>query len=211
MHRFNDGSVSNDGINPRSIIQGFDGNFYGVTSNGGTLGGGAVYEITVQGVLSLLYSFNVATNASIPSIPLSLIQGADGNFYGTTSLGQIFRLTPTGNLSVLYSFGSSAQLNSLVQGFDGNFYGTTLNLGSNSSGTAFKLTPLGVITVLHTFGDGTVAGDGILPNALIQATDGNFYGTCQGGGTANNGTVFKMTPQGSETILHSFGRPNRAG
>ena len=211
LHRFNDGSVTNDGIYPEGIIQAFDGNFYGVTS-GHVLGGsinnpsgttgpnGAIFKLTPQGTESVFYTF-VGLSGLLS--PTSLIQGADGNFYGTTGR-QIFKLTLQGQLTILHSFNDpQPNLTGLVQGFDGNFYG-----GGQSEetgvGTAFKITPQGAFTTLHTFGDGSVANDANAANTLIQGTDGNFYGTSTGGGSAGYGTVFKMTPQGAVTILYSF-------
>ncbi len=198
VHAFGDGPLANV---PKSIIQGFDGNFYGVSQEGGT-GYGAVYKTSIQGTTSLLYSF---TNPGV-FFPDSLIQAADGSFYGTTSRGQVFRLTLDGQLTLVYDFGTAAQLNPLVQGLDGNLYGTSLTLGTANAGEAFMLTPAGVLTVLHNFQDGSAnqGADGRSPSALIQATDGNFYGTCNSNGDNDNGTVFKMTPQGAVTNLHSF-------
>ncbi len=143
----------------------------------------------------------------------TLIQGSDGNFYGTTgtggtvSQGTMFKITPQGVETVLYSFGvgTDGQVPeaTLIQGSDGNFYGTTGYGGTAGLGTVFKITPLGVETVLHSF---TGGGDGVVPEvALVQGSDGNFYGTTAFGGAANRGTVFKITPLGVETVLHSFG------
>ena len=99
----------------------------------------------------------------------------------------------------------------LVAGTDGNFYGTTLSGGANSFGTVFKITPAGVLTTLHSFCAQTGCTDGQSPFAgLIQATDGNFYGTTTSGGSmycyygAQGGTIFKVTPGGRLTTLHSF-------
>src|SRR5208283_4646643 len=92
----------------------------------------------------------------------------------------------------------------LLQASDGNFYGSTRTGGTANGGAVFKITPAGVETILYSFG--ATAGDGEQPIAgMIQATDGNFYGTTTAGGTANGGTVFKITPAGVETVLHSFG------
>jgi uncharacterized repeat protein (TIGR03803 family) len=162
--------------------------------------------VTAQ-VESVLYSFTGGTD------PVAgLIQGADGNFYGTTyqggtnSAGTVFKLTPAGAETVLYSFagGTDGQYlqAGLIQGTDGNFYGTTIRGGTNGVGTVFKLTPAGVETVLYSFSGGA---DGDYPFAtLIQGADGNFYGTTSQGGLNNDGTVFKLTPAGVETVLHSF-------
>jgi len=195
------------------LIQGSDGNLYGTTEYGGSASNcesgypcGTVFKITPSGTLTTLHSFDYGDGA-YPVSPL--VQGSDGNFYGTNQgeadsggAGTIFKITPSGTLTVLlYSFSSPA---GLVQGRDGNFYGTTPR--SYTHGTVFKITPSGTLTTLHTF-NGT---DGDNPQAgLIQATDGNFYGTTASGGTSNNcgggcGTVFKITPSGSLTTLHSF-------
>src|ERR1039458_2143811 len=174
--------------------------------------------------LTTLFSFDV-THGENPTS--TLVQGTDGNFYGTTTLGganregTVFRITPGGTLTNLYNFCSVNPGNlplcydgvnpdaELVQGTDGNFYGTTPSLGrawpgslNFCFGTVFKITPSGTLTTLHSFAG---YGDGDSPFAgLIQATDGNFYGTTQGG-YSSNGTVFKITPAGTLTTLYSFG------
>jgi uncharacterized repeat protein (TIGR03803 family) len=91
----------------------------------------------------------------------------------------------------------------VIQGSDGNFYGTTYNGGAGSLGTVFKLTPSGTETVLHSFAGGSI--DGANPEAgLTQGSDGNFYGATYLGGAGGLGTVFKLTPGGSESIMHTF-------
>ena len=157
----------------------------------------------------------------------SLVQGLDGNFYGTTyaggankscttfgvvGCGTVFRITPCGELTTLHSFDGTDGANptaGLVLATDGNFYGTTEFGGNNACsqgcGTVFKITPAGKLTTLHSF-DGT---DGEEPSSgLVQATDGNFYGTAYTGGTPVGayvyGTIFKITPGGKLTTLHSF-------
>jgi uncharacterized repeat protein (TIGR03803 family) len=142
-----------------------------------------------------------------------LVQGIDGNLYGTTYIGgtstacfdgcgTVYKITPSGTLTTLHSFdgtdGSFVEA-ALVQGTDGQFYGTTESGGASSAcfegcGTVFKITPSGTLTTLHSF-DGT---DGEWPYAgLVQGTNGKFYGT-------TSGTVFEMTPSGTLTTLHSF-------
>jgi uncharacterized repeat protein (TIGR03803 family) len=153
-------SVSSSSVPPEypaaALVQGNDGNFYGTTASGGTkANNGTVYQMTPAGMLTTLVSFN-GTNGSYPAA--GLVQGSDGNFYGTTvsggagGLGTVFRVTPAGVLTTLVSFGKTngaAPLAALVQGSDGNFYGTT-SLGGNLSlnngagyGAVFKMTPAG--------------------------------------------------------------------
>lgn len=182
-----------------------------------------------QSVLfTTLASFD-GTNGADPYL-MTLVRGNDGNFYGTTDsgganqgcsggCGTVFKITPTGHLAALYSFCSQPNCtdgyspeSGLILGTDGNFYGTTSVGGEDfGTGTVFKITPSGTLTTLHTFqGD-----DGIIPvGALVQASDGNFYGTTGGGGIFGNcllgcGTVFKMAPDGTLTTLHDFcSQPN---
>ena len=194
-----------DGAEPyHSLIQNSDGAFVGSTLAGGASLGGTVFEITPSGTESILYSFATMPWAGV-------IQGGDGNYYGTTASGgtngrgTIFELTPSGTESVLYSFpanGSDPYCGLVESG--GKFYGTTGANGTSDDGTVFEFTPGGTETVLHAFP--TVAnGDGQTPYAgLIQGIDGNFYGTTYDGGSSGFGTVFKVTPTGTETIVYSF-------
>lgn len=200
-----------------SLVQASDGNFYGETGSGGTFGDGTVFKLTTGGTETVLYSFAVDAvggreDGGDPQG--GLIQASDGNFYGTTyvggtsAAGTVFRITPTGTETVLYSFaggttdGSTPQ-GSLIQASDGNFYGTTVSGGANNVGTVFKITPDGTETVLYSFAGGIT--DGANPESnLVQASDGNFYGTTYLGGASNMGTVFKITPDGTETALYSF-------
>jgi uncharacterized repeat protein (TIGR03803 family) len=148
---------------------------------------------------------------------MSLAQGLDGNLYGTTfsgganNEGTVFKTTPAGTVTTIYSFCSLANCadgeqpyDGVILGTDGNFYGTTFYGGANGCciGTVFKITPAGKLTTLHSFG----AIDGISPwGALVQGTDGNFYGTTSAGGlNSSSGTVFKISPSGEFTSLYSF-------
>jgi uncharacterized repeat protein (TIGR03803 family) len=211
LHSF-DGT---DGAGPGApMIQATNGNFYGITMNGGDINAGTIFEITPAGTLTTVFTFGSGDGSFLNG---PLVQGNDGNFYGTAELGgangdgTIFKVTPGGSLSILHSFSGtdgSAPACGLIQGTDGEFYGTTYQGGGSNStcengcGTVFKITSAGVLTTLHSF-DST---DGANPIAgVIQATDGNFYGTTYAGGTAGDwGTVFKMTPIGMVTTLHSF-------
>jgi uncharacterized protein (TIGR03437 family) len=205
-----------DGSLPSALIQAMDGNFYGTTMNGGPNGYGmccgTVFRITPSGTFTTLYVFTGATpDGANPES--GVIQGTDGNFYGTTFNGGVlggvvFKMTPTGSLTSLYSFGSAPTdgLNpvGLVQSADGNFYGATYAGGSHSQGTIFKLTLTGELTTLYSFGSSFT--DGQYPQAgLVEGSDGNFYGTTQDGGTHSSGTIFKITPAGAYTSLYSLG------
>jgi uncharacterized repeat protein (TIGR03803 family) len=212
LYSFTDGL---DGANPDAgLVQGSDGNFYGTTSIGGTGGYGTVFKISAGGSLTPLYSFTGGTDGGEPSA--GLVQGSDGNFYGTTSVGgtglsfygygTVFKISASGSLTTLYSFtgGNDGFFPGagLVQGIDGNFYGTTEYGGTNGQGTVFKISTGGSLTPLYSF---TGASDGGVPEAaLVQGSDGNFYGTTSIGGTGGYGTVFKISAGGSLTPLYSF-------
>jgi uncharacterized repeat protein (TIGR03803 family) len=228
LHSF-DGS---DGAFPGGgLTQGSDGNFYGTAGRGANQapfpnGAGTVFQLTPSGTLTTLYSFCGQAGCTDGYRPFAgLIQGRDGNFYGTTGWGganqsadsgrgggTAFKLTTSGTLTTLYSFCSQANCadgydptGGVIQGTDGNFYGTTENGGANNDGTVFKLTPSGTLTTLHSFCSKANCADGIEPLAgVIQGNDGNFYGTTAFGGAKNDGTVFKLTPSGTLTTLHSF-------
>lgn len=210
-----------DGSSPWSgVIQGVDGNFYGTTlDSAANNGAGTIYEITPLGTLTTLYTFCSQTNCSDGEYPLAgLVQATDGNFYGTAEMGgangygTVFQITPSGTLTTLYNFCSQPNCNDgqfpsipLIQATDGNFYGVTAGGGNNGYGTVFQITPSGTLTTLYNFCSQTNCSDGESPSAaLIQATDGNFYGTTLRGGTKGFGSIFKITSGGTLTTLYSF-------
>jgi uncharacterized repeat protein (TIGR03803 family) len=211
------GSNANDGSFPRAgLIQSWDGNFYGTTTAGGTIGSGTVFKVTPAGVETVLHSF-LGGGSDGAGPQAALIQSWDGDFYGTTvdgglfDNGAVFKITATGEETVLHSFGpyngpdGIAPYDALVEDHEGNFYGTTEVEGEYSGGTLFKITSSGVFTVLHSFG-AQQGAEGWGPAAtLLLASDGDFYGTTTYGGSNNTGTVFKITRSGIFTLLYSFG------
>jgi uncharacterized repeat protein (TIGR03803 family) len=150
----------------------------------------------------------------------TLVQGADGNLYGTTgsggdngnNVGTVFKITPGGTLTTIYTFCSrsnctdgASPVAALLEGADGNFYGTTYYGGARGEGTGFKITTSGTLTTLYSFCSQHGCADGDQPAAaLVQGRDGNFYGTTEYGGADMDGEVFKITPSGALSILHSF-------
>jgi len=230
-----------DGNQPDGLVQATNGTLYGTTITGGDLslcygnGCGTVFSITTGGTFTTLDSFD-QTNGENPS-GLPLVQVANGDLYGTlqgggasTGLclngfgcGTIYKITPDGALTVVYTFCSqnnctdgSQPYTGLVQATDGNLYGTTAYGGANcvatgGCGTVFKITPEGTLTTLYSFCSLSNCTDGASPEAgVIQAIDGNFYGTTASGGTncaspnAVCGTIFKIAPSGVLTTLYSF-------
>jgi uncharacterized repeat protein (TIGR03803 family) len=211
-----------DGQFPNSLLQASDGNFYGTTTGGGRYncpysqnGCGTVFRITRTGNSNILHSF-CSGSCLDGYFPTSLMQATDGNLYGTTmwggldgpeGLGTIFRVAQDGSFTVLYNFCSQSACSdgigpqTLVQGSDGNLYGTTQVGGDTTCnpgvfggcGTVFRFTLNGVLTTLHTF----EASDGAYPRGLNQATEGNFYGITQNGGSSPScnlgcGTVYSL-------------------
>lgn len=180
------------GTYPNPLVEGADGNFYSTTRQGGpTSDLGTFFRITPQGVLTTLASF---TGGKVGYYPVgALIMGSDGNFYGQTGLGSsaklgaIFRVTPDGVLTPLVSRSPDNGAGALLQALDGNLYGIG---GSFLSRT----TTGGVVTKLVQFRDQPI--DSSPRSPLVQAADGTFYGTTDGDGLFQSGTVFRMTSGG---------------
>jgi uncharacterized repeat protein (TIGR03803 family) len=211
-----------DGAMPfAGLVEGRDGLFYGTAERGAPNSEfGAVFQIRTNGEFTILHYFN-GLDGSYPRA--ALVQGNDGNFYGTTAdggtdrgtnsnNGTVFKITPGGLFTNLFSFNGtngSRPTAGLVQGSDGSFYGTTSQGGPDyngptivGKGTVFRITATGLFRSLHAF-DGT---DGAAPEAgLVEGSDGQLYGTTQFGGTnGDNGTVFRITTNGALTSMHSF-------
>ncbi len=212
LHSFS-GFPGDGAIPVAGLVQGTDGSFYGTTSSGGAFFQGTVFRMTSSGAITVLHSFNSFLGEG--AVPIAgLVQGSDGNFYGTTALGgahfkgTVFKIEAAGSFTTLHSFSGSPgeganPVAGLVQGSDSNFYGTTASGGAHFQGTVFRITPSGALTVLHSFSGHP--GEGAVPfAALVQGSDGNFYGTTALGGAHSKGTVFKIDSAGSLTTLHSF-------
>jgi uncharacterized repeat protein (TIGR03803 family) len=223
-----------DGTNPYTgLVQATNGDFYGTTSGGGNDCGsascGTVFKITPSGTLTTLYSFCAQSGCTDGANPYGgLVQATNGDLYGTTNAGgngacsvagcgTIFKITPSGTLTTLHSFdGTDGQwpYAGLVQATNGDFYGTTSPSygGATGYGTIFKMTPTGTLTTLHRFCSQVGCADGYFTYAaLVQATDGDLYGTTDDGGAGVNtpycigcGTIFKITPTGTLTTLYNF-------
>jgi uncharacterized repeat protein (TIGR03803 family) len=203
----------NDGAYPYGqLIQGSNGNFYGLAGQGGLpcgdamdpVGCGVVFEVTPDGIETIVHKFSGPDGAG----PSDLIQGSDGNFYGTSCCGgvgiggAVFELTPEGVETTLYLFSATQSTmandglgpNGLTQGSDGNFYGTTSGGGKYFEGTMFQLTPARVETVLYSFPmfPKTLFPDPFPSTNLVQGSDGNFYGATLYGGAYDEGYFFKL-------------------
>jgi uncharacterized repeat protein (TIGR03803 family) len=200
-----------DGWHPAAgLVLGDDGLFYGDTRSRGSFfpNDGTIFSVASDGTFNLLSTLDARfTNPSAP-----LLQGADGNYYGTSpgkggdiTSGSVFEVSSAGDLKLLHVFGRSVDganpISGLLLGSDGAFYGTTSNGGAFRCGTIFRMSPAGYLTTIHAFS----WWDGCNPlGTLLQADDGNFYGTTYAGGFKGFGTVFQMTPGGKLSTMHSF-------
>jgi uncharacterized repeat protein (TIGR03803 family) len=228
LHSFCNEVNCADGGGPEySLIQAPSGELYGTTLYGGTGFdlNGTVFKVTPGGIEALLYSFidpPILLECPVGSEPNGLVQATDGNLYvstvycGDNDGGVVVQVAPSGLALQIYEFGfgdncsvncyaNGASPNTLIQATDGNFYGTTSESGNvgtgvnNGQGTIFKLTSEGVLTTLYTFCSKARCADGADPaGALVQGTDGDFYGTTYQGGSAvgfrgGSGTVFRFS------------------
>ena len=199
LHDFTGGS---DGEYPATApIQSVKGDFYGTTE-------GTVYRITKYGRFTLLHAFT-GSDGTLPNT--QLVQGTDYYFYGTTvqggqsGFGTIFRVSSSGDFKVLVNFNGTngtIPFSGLIQANDGNFYGVTFIGGSSYVGVLFRMRADGTFTVLHNFTGGS---DGAHPvGGLVQASDGNLYGTNTTGGKNGHGVLFRATLAGDVVPLHNF-------
>lgn len=210
IYHFQDGK----GTHATTLVQGADGNFYG-TAAGDSSGGffnhpaslhdpGIFFRLTPAGVFTVLYQFTGGADGSLPN---ALIQGKDGNFYGSTFCGPesppnlfngngtIFKITAAGVLTTLYSFtggSDGANPGNIVEGADGNLYGIA---DAGTTRTVFKVTPAGQRTTVYNL-QGT---NGTISAGLLASTDGNVYGTTKDGGIPKSGNIFRISPAGQVT------------
>jgi uncharacterized repeat protein (TIGR03803 family) len=208
------------------LVQASNNNFYGMTNFGGSSNDGTIFQISPKGMLTIRHSFDEA-DGNGGGTPL--IEASDGNLYGvsgggTNNAGTLFRVSAKGLFTVLYSFcalsgcADGSFPSGLLEASDGNFYGITAGGGANcissgGCGTFFKMSHTGRLTTLYSFCNQANCTDGNGPLGLIQATDGNFYGTTAAGGGSSNcnnigspgcGTVYKINSGGVLATLHSF-------
>lgn len=199
-----------------------DGNFYGVTTQGGIASTGTVYRISPNGVFKTIYYFNGNINGATDGLdPVGgLVEGKDGNLYGTTQFGgldvdggTLFKMTKNGVETILHDWvrnsngdfpdGSQPE-GALMQASDNSFYGTTYfssNGGLPVAGTLFRITANGVFNKLYDF-DLDNPFNGIGPKAgVIQASDGKLYGTTNSGGTGDFGSIYQASLQGVVSVL----------
>ena len=200
-----DGSVPYAGL-----VQATNGDLYG-TTDGGEYDGGTVFKMTPSGTLTTLYSFCLqgdfpgCADGENPNVVL--VQATGGGLYGTTGgggasgFGTVFRFSPGGSLTTLYSFCSLTNCDdgqnpqaSLVQATNGEFYGTTVQGGPNSAGTIFQITPSGTLTTIYSFCSLANCADGRGAHGLVQATNGNLYGTTASTNSGpGDGTVYRLS------------------
>ena len=209
LYSFTD--AGDGGFPTAGLVQGADGSLYGTTLGGGTNGYGTVFKITTNGALTTLYAFADGSDGANPYA--GVVLGNDGNVYGTAAYGgqytaqdtngfgygTVFKIVPAGAVfSTVYAFTGDTNgyypLGGLVQGSDGNFYGTTAEAdnygGFFGKGTVFQLTAGGALSNQFVFNGATGANP---MAALVQGSDGNFYGTTANGGANNDGTIFRVT------------------
>lgn len=207
LHDFCSQQDCADGSWPEAApIQASDGNFYGTTFEGGAYGFGVVYELTLEGRYSALYSFCSTQSCPDGAYPGGqLVEDASGNFFGTTSwggsygLGTVFEITASKDLRTIVSFDSTDGAypgSALAPANDGNFYGVADGGGAFGGGTIFEISSEGEISTLYNFcapSGCTKASPNAPVQPLFQGTDGNLYGTTVVGGSGTDGTVFSFS------------------
>ncbi len=214
LYSFTDGA---DGGHPLAgVIRNSAGNLYGTTNSGGAFDDGTVFEVTVRGVESVLYSFKGSPDGAYPYA--GLIEDSAGNFYGTTysggadGYGTVFKLNAQRQESVLHSFNGTTEgaypSAMLTMDSSGDLYGAANQGGSEQQGTIFKISSAGKFSLVHTF---TGRPKGANPaSGVILSSAGILYGaTTEGGDSDDDGTLFEVSPStGTFTSLHTFASGN---
>jgi uncharacterized repeat protein (TIGR03803 family) len=206
---------SQDGADPHAGLIDVNGTLYGTTPTGGANGDGTVFAITTSGTETALHSFGGSGDGADPYAGLIEVKGtlySTTEFGGAKGDGTVFSITPSGAETVLHSFGRSGDGADPYAGLinvKGALYGTTQKGGDAACyfgfacGTVFKITPSGKESVVYSF-KGSYYGDGAYPTAPLVNVNGTLYGTTQNGGRREDGTVFAVTPSGTENVLHNF-------
>jgi uncharacterized repeat protein (TIGR03803 family) len=215
------GTLATDGTNPLGRLAiGPDGNLYGTTQSGGlaeVYNQGTIFRISLSGSgYTIVHLFTGATGSGDGANPAAgLTLGSDGNFYGTTEFGgssgygTVFKMTLAGTVTIMHSFANNdpdgqQPMGALVEASDGNLYGTCYDGGANGWGTVFRISKSGTFLKLYDFNI-TTGNVGNLPRAgLIQASDGNLYGTAWEGGANDEGSIYQITLGGVATLEASF-------
>jgi uncharacterized repeat protein (TIGR03803 family) len=211
-------------INTSLTAQGRDGNLYMTDQLNGEYGLGSVYYISPSGDFSSVYSFceeggNCVDTGALPFGGLTL--ASNGNFYGTVKnggpdgFGQVFELTPKGGRTTVYNFTGANPgdggfpIYPVFLSSDGDLWGVQTD---TYCGGVFKLSLKGEISNFPFAA--TACDNGANPNLPTQGSDGNFYGTTQGGGGSpcppGCGVVYRVTPAGKIKVLHAFQGPDGA-
>jgi uncharacterized repeat protein (TIGR03803 family) len=202
-----------DGDDPTGgLVQAANGNFYGTAGEGGANAEGSVFALTPTGKFRTLYSFCSLSGCTDGAVPAAgLIQGSDGNLYGTTvqggadrSNGTVFEITPSGALTTLHSFDDSDGSNpssGLLQATNGTFYGVTEGGGTlDQSGTAFSLSMGLEPFVTPRPASGKVGAKVVLLGAhLTGATAVQFDGTAATFTVNSNSEITTSVPTGALT------------
>ena len=201
-----------DGASPYAGLLNRNGTLYGTTPSGGAYNAGTIYSITPYGTERVLQSFYAGSDGQNP---IGGLVRVGRKLYGTTTSGGVynagtaFAIKTSGAETVLHSFGGSSAdgttPHAMLLDVGGTAYGTTTSGGAYGNGTVFAVdTKTGRESVLHSFGGGS--GDGTNPQyGQLVNLNGTMYGTTLNGGAYGRGTVYSITPYGTETVLHSFG------
>ena len=211
LYNFSGGA---DGAQPFSaLVRDKAGNLYGTTTMGGSANAGVVFKLAPGGTETVLHNFTGGTDGTTPTG--GLLKDRAGNFYGTASQGGtqnsgvLFKIDAAGNYSILHTFTGAANdgkyptYTSLLLGSRGALYGVTEEGGAANGGILYKLSRTGKLTILHSFMGGATDGCNVLGIPFVDG-NGNFYGTTSSCGASNLGTVWKVSANGTETVLHSF-------